>query len=275
MITGDYHLHDLVLRAYAEDRLGDADAWSVEAHLDHCPACRARLTPDEQLAQRIAGFGANLRANLPRQGRIRSGSRWRQVAVLVGAGPAARLGWLGSVAATAGLLVALAASPAPTRSWLLLVAPALPVLGIAASYGLRADPLHELVAATPYAGLRIVLWRCLSVLAATAPVALAAGEVSGIGVPVLWLLPCLALTALTLGLGTLLEIGQAAAAVVAGWAAVVLAPVGREWAGTVLAPVGKAWLVTPQTSLAWAAVTVFGGALAFWRRDRMEIGVRR
>ncbi|MEV6925447.1 zf-HC2 domain-containing protein [Dactylosporangium sp. NPDC051485] len=275
MITGDYHLHELVLQAYAENRLGDADAWSVEAHLDHCPSCRARLVPDEQMGQRIAAFGASLRADLPRQGKVRSGSRWRQVAVLVGAGPAARLGWLGSVAATVGLLVALAAGPAQARSWLLLVTPALPVLGIAASYGLRADPLHELVAATPYAGLRIVLWRCLSVLAATAPVALAAGKVSGIGVPVLWLLPCLALTALTLGLGTLLEIGWAAAVVAAGWAAVVLAPVGRAWAGTVLAPVGKAWLVAPEAGPAWVAVTAFGAALVFWRRDRMEIGVRR
>ncbi|MEU3455211.1 zf-HC2 domain-containing protein [Micromonospora sp. NPDC006766] len=274
MITGDYHLHDLVLRAYAEDRLGDTDAWSVEAHLDHCPACRARLVPDEQMGQRLATFGATLRANLPQQGKVRSGSRWRQVTVLVGAGPAARRGWLGSVAATIGLLVALAAGPAEARSWLLLIAPVLPVLGVAASYGLRADPLHELVGATPYAGLRIVLWRCLSVFAATAPVALAAGKVSGIGVPVLWLLPCLALTALTLGLGTLLEIGRAAAVVAAGWAAMVLAPVGREWTGTVLAPVGKAWLVAPETGLAWAAVTVFGGALMFWRRDRMEIGVR-
>ncbi|MFI6761046.1 zf-HC2 domain-containing protein [Micromonospora sp. NPDC050417] len=264
MTAEDFHIHDLVLRAYAEDRLGDSDSWSVEAHLGRCPSCRARLPLDEPTSQQIAVVGASLRDDLPRQGRLRAGTRWRRITVLVGFGPAARLGWLISVAVTLGLLVALAASPAPSRSWLLLlIAPVLPVLGIAASYGLRTDPLHELVAATPYAGLRIVLWRTVSVLAVTAPVAFVAGTASGIGLPVMWLLPCLALTGLTLGLGTVMEIGRAAAVVVAGWAVVVLAPLG------------EAWMVAPATGTAWVVVTGVGVALTFWRRDRLETGVRR
>ncbi|MEE6260621.1 anti-sigma factor family protein [Plantactinospora sonchi] len=246
------HLDDVVLRAYAEDRLADVDAWSVEAHLDRCPSCRERLPLDEATGRLVAEVGAALRDRLetapplPRpsvRGRIRPGSRWRRNTVLLGAGPAARAGWLGSVAVTLGLVAAVEFGALSIRPWvLLLIAPVLPVLGVASSYGPRTDPLHELVASTPYAGLRIVLWRTLSVLAVAVPVSLVAGAVAGIGVPGLWLLPCLTLTALTLGLGAVVEPYRAAVAVAVGWAVLVLAPVGP-------------WLVAPAAVPGWLAGT--------------------
>lgn len=231
------HLADVVLHAYAEDRLADVDAWSVEAHLDRCPDCRGRLPLDETTGRIVAEVGAALPSRLPmpglagspRQGRIRPGTRWRRSTVLLGAGPAARAGWLGSVAVTLALVAAVATDIVSVKAWvLLLVAPVLPVLGVASSYGRHTDPLHDLVASTPYAGLRIVLWRTLSVLAVAVPVSLAAGAVSGIGVPGLWLLPCLTLTVLTLGLGAVVEPYRAGIGVTVGWAVLVLAPVGGD-----------------------------------------------
>lgn len=45
-MTGE-HVSAQVLAAYAEERLTDGDAESVEAHLDGCDACRASLLPSE------------------------------------------------------------------------------------------------------------------------------------------------------------------------------------------------------------------------------------
>ncbi|MFK3984155.1 zf-HC2 domain-containing protein [Micromonospora sp. NPDC050397] len=260
----DFHLDEVVLRAYQADRLADSDAWSVEAHLTRCVACRDRLTLDEPTGALVAEVAASLRGDLPARGRVRAGTRSRRLLVLVGAGPAARTGWLLSVVITLGLTLALAAYPLLVRPWLLLlIAPVLPVLGIAASYGPSTDPLHELVASSPYGGLRIILWRALSVLTVTVPVALVAGAVTGIGVPAMWLLPCLGLTALTLGLGALMETGRAALLVAVAWVVLVFAPVNH------------AALVEPATGPGWLLVTAVATALLFVRRDRLGRGVPR
>lgn len=170
-MTG-FHVDARVLAAYAEDRLVDVDAWSVEAHLDRCGACRTSIAPDASVALVVEAVAVALGNRLPAQGRVRRATRWRRVRVMVGAGPAARGTWLLSVAVTGVLTAGLAASPTVLPPWLLLlVAPALPVAGTALSYGPRTDPLHELVAGTPQGGLRIVLWRTLTVLVVAAPVA--------------------------------------------------------------------------------------------------------
>ncbi|MEQ4304437.1 zf-HC2 domain-containing protein [Plantactinospora sp. B6F1] len=262
-----FHVTEAALRAYAEDRLADADAWSVEAHLDRCEICRARLPLDEPIGRLVAEVGTALAARLPSQGRTRPGTRWRQVAVLLGAGPAARVGWLGSVVVTLALAVAMEIGPPPARPWiLLLLAPLLPVLGVAVSYGRHADPLHELVAASPYAGLRIILWRTLSVLAVTVPVALLGGAVSRIGTPVLWLLPCLGLTALTLGLGSLIEPTRAGLTVATGWAVLVLLPQGNA---SPVPPIGDGWLVAPAAAPVWTAVIAAAVVLLLARQSRL------
>ncbi|MEN3609913.1 zf-HC2 domain-containing protein [Plantactinospora sp. ZYX-F-223] len=262
-----FHIPEVALRAYAEDRLADADAWSVEAHLDRCETCRARLPLDEPTGRLVAAVGATLAARLPGQGRIRPGTRWRQVAVLLGAGPAARVGWLGSVVTTLALAVAIEIGSLPVRPWiLLLLAPLLPVLGVAVSYGRHTDPLHELVAASPYAGLRIILWRTLSVLAVTVPVAFLTGAVSRIGTPAMWLLPCLGLTGLTLGLGSLIEPARAGLAVAAGWAGLVLVPPGDA---SPVPPVDNGWLVAPAAVPVWLGVIAAAVALLLARQGRL------
>ncbi|MEV7227330.1 anti-sigma factor [Polymorphospora sp. NPDC051019] len=247
-----FHLDDAVLRAYARERLADTDAWSVEAHLDRCATCRSRLPFDVPAA-------ADLLAVLPDQGRVRPGTRWRRSMMLLNAAPAARVAWFVSVAATLGLAVGAAFDPLLIRPWLLLlIAPVLPVLGVAASYGPHTDPLHEMVAASPYGGLRIVLWRTLSVLAVTVPVAVVAGAASGIGVPAMWLLPCLALTGLALGLGSLIAPVRAATLVAGGWALLVLAASG------------PAWLVVPAAGPPWLAVLAAATGLFLVRTTRRE-----
>ena len=53
----------------------------------------------------------------------------------------------------AATLLDLAAGARRTPSWVLLAAPVLPLVGVAASWTRALDPAHELVAGTPAAGL--------------------------------------------------------------------------------------------------------------------------
>ncbi|WP_435124052.1 zf-HC2 domain-containing protein [Micromonospora tulbaghiae] len=255
-MTG-FHLDARVLAAYIEDRLAEVDAWSVEAHLDRCGACRSGIALDAPAAGLVQAVGVAFGSRLPAQGRVRRATRWRRIRVLVGAGPAARGAWLLAVAVTGLLAAAVAVVPAAVPPWLLLlIAPALPVLGTAASYGPQTDPLHELVAGTPHGGLRIILWRTLAVLAVTAPVAVLAGAAAGTGTPGMWLLPCVGLTALTLAFGSLVEPAHAALLVAGLWTVVVLAPMRGV---AVVVSSGPAWLV----------VTAVAGALMYARREHV------
>ncbi|WP_433793501.1 zf-HC2 domain-containing protein [Actinoplanes sp. CA-252034] len=246
-----HHVSDAELLAWTRDRLTEPDVWSLEAHLDECRACRAR----------VPGDPAPPPTALPPQGRVRRATPARRIRMLVGSGPHARAAWISAVAATVGLALVVAAQPvAVVPQWvLLLTAPALPVLGTAMSYGRHTDPLHEMVASTAYGGLRIVLWRTLSVLVVSLPVSVAAGLASGLGVPAVWLLPCVALTALTLALASLTGPAVAATAVGAAWGVLV---VGTRWS-----PEGTTdLLVSTGTTPAWLITTVAAVLLIIVRK---------
>lgn len=256
-MTGE-HVSAQVLAAYAEEQLTDGDAESVEAHLDSCDACRASLPPSEAVQRVVASVALALDGLLSTPGRLRPGTGWRRVRVLVGAAPAVRAAWLLSVLVTGLLILGLAVSPRSLPPWvLLLIAPALPVVGTALSYGPRTDPLHEVVAGTPQGGLRIVLWRTLAVLTVATPVAVLAAVVTGISTPLMWALPGAALTAGTLALGSLIEPTYAAAVVAGVWAVVVLAP-----------PVGGLAVVAASAPV-WLAVTGVAVVVLYARRDRV------
>lgn len=244
-----YHPDGAELRLWADGDLTEPAAWSVEAHLEGCGRCRSRV-PADGLPEPLA--------DLPVQGRIRAPTVGRRIRLLIGAGPQARAAWFSAVAVTV-LLTVLAARPGamvPHRL-LLMVAPVLPVLGTAASYGPRTDPLDELVGSTAYGGLRIVLWRTSSVLAASLPVAAAGGLVTGLGTPVVWLLPACALTVMTLAVAAVTGPAAAAAVIGAGWVLLV--------GGT-----GGAQLVTGGTTPAWLMVIAAAALAVMVRRPGRE-----
>lgn len=145
---------------------------------------------------------------------------------------------------------------------LLLIAPALPVLGTAVCYGWHADPLHELVASTPFGGLRILLWRTASVLVTSVPVTIVAGVASGLGTPVVWLLPSFALTAVTLALAARIEAARAAATVGTVWAVLVFGATAGDATGDTL--------VRAATGPVWGAVTAIAVVLVVARGSRQE-----
>ncbi|MEU6709500.1 zf-HC2 domain-containing protein [Streptomyces wuyuanensis] len=201
--------------------------WALEAHLEDCRLCRDRLS---------AAVTARAPATAALVDTVWSGLEPRLGACPVprgrrrGAGPSkwltpAMAPWLAmvvSVTLIALLLDLLGTGPGEV-SLVLLLAPVLPVLGVAASWSRGLDPAYELTASVPRAGLDLVLRRTASVLAVVVPALLGAGWASGV-TAAQWLLPCLAFTSTTLALGGFLGVTRAAVVLAAVWAAVVLAP---------------------------------------------------
>lgn len=255
------HASTRMIDGYAR---GDADlaadeVWALEAHLEACRGCRDRLsaavaTRAPAVAALVGTVWSGLEpqlaatARMPRR-RHRSArlSSWLTPTMVP---------WLAMVLSVTvlALLLDLAGTGTGTGtgtgfvsgfgsgsdsgsdsgsgsgsgdvSLVLLLAPVLPVLGVAASWSRALDPAYELTASVPGAGLPLVLRRTAAVLAVVVPALLVAGWVTGVpGVTAAqWLLPCLAFTSTTLALGGVVGVTRAAASLVAVWAAVVVAP---------------------------------------------------
>jgi hypothetical protein len=140
----------------------------------------------------------------------RSAHRARQwsfflVRALWAAGPAVRGAWLPAVSLVAlgALGLSHAGGADAALPLLLALAPLAPVAGVALSYGVHADPLHEIAAATPSGGLRLILTRTAAVLAVSLPLLTLTGlllPAAGAPGAAAWLLPGLALTLASLTL---------------------------------------------------------------------------
>jgi hypothetical protein len=156
----------------------------------------------------------------------------------------------------------------------LLLAPLLPVTGVAAAYGPGIDPTHELALAAPMSGFRLLLLRATAVLAGTTALA----AVAAVALPPLgwlaaaWLLPALGLTLASLALATAMHPTAAAGAVAGAWVGAVLA---TQWAAVrhlrepLNGPVGSV-LFHPIGQLAILAVAVLAALLIARRHDRFD-----
>lgn len=200
--------------------------------------------------------------------------------LLWAAGPALRGSWAVGVLLVAfgALLLAHGTGLAgDARPLLLAVAPALPPLGVALSYGAASDPLHEITAATPAGGLRLLLTRTAAVLLLSLPLMTAAGALlpaaSGVPGAAAWLLPGLALTTGALALGSFIGCRRAASLLAGGWLAVAFLP------PLLSAPGRTGGLPLPlhatgaAAQAGWTLAALLCAALVVMRRasfDRME-----
>lgn len=239
--------------------------WALEHHLETCAACRDRLTAAVQrrdpavvslLIQVHNGLSSEVdrAAQMPAR-RRRLGARAARWAT------PALLPWLvmtaAAVLAAMGFDLAARAGGAPLPSLVLLIAPVVPLLGVAAAWSRRADPAHELVAAAPIAGLYLVLRRTVGVLAVVMPVLTIAGLLVGAS-PARWLLPCLAFTVAALALGQVVGLPRAAALLAALWAAAVVAPS--------LITATPSGVLREASQPGWAAAAVLATAVLLLRR---------
>ncbi|MFI8230851.1 zf-HC2 domain-containing protein [Streptomyces sp. NPDC085900] len=240
--AGAGHASARIIDGYARGGtvLAADEVWAVEGHLESCRECRDRLS--DAVAARVPGVGAlvdsvwsvlepqvAVTAPMPHRrrwsGRL---SRWMTptmvpwLAVVMGVTLLALL--LDLLDGGSGAISNIGTGTGTSRvSVVLLLAPVLPVLGVAASWSRALDPAYELTASAPRAGLYLVLRRTASVLAVVVPALLIGGWVTGVMVAQ-WLLPCLAFTATTLALGGVVGVTRAAVALAVVWAVLVLAP---------------------------------------------------
>jgi hypothetical protein len=186
---------------------------------------------------------------------------------LVVATPALRRSWYlaTAVAILIGLALTDAARPREGLFALLLLAPLVPVLGVALAYGPEADPAHEIALATPMRGLRLVATRAAAVLVFSTTWLLVASVLAPGWQPMAfaWLLPALGLTTATVALMTVLAPRRAAAVSAVVWV------VGVTWVRAAAADPLAAFGAVGQTMM--VLVTIGALAVAVARRDRFDL----
>ncbi len=269
-----WHIPDEVLVAYVGEWADAPEAWSAEAHLVLCPACRRRLSElvdVSPLAGVLATSQADLAAVLPGSGRgfvatrpahlvSRSLGRWPWLVAVV----VATLAALG--------LTQLVAMVHPDRTAVPLtwaLAPIVPLAGVALTFTRRSDPWAEVVLSTPKQGLALVLWRSAAVLVAAAPLTLAVGQVPGVDTggrftsAGMSLVAMLALTLLALALGTHTGVEVAALLVAGGWSVLTIFPM-------LLAAPAWGAVLSPGALPVWGAVIVASAGLVVARRVAFE-----
>ncbi|GAA4543408.1 zf-HC2 domain-containing protein [Amycolatopsis samaneae] len=252
----------LITRYVRGEDLADDVVWALESHLETCAACRGALaevdTPGTLSA--LESVWTRLEPELAQTAPApRRRAAWLRTWVTP-----VMLPWL-----LMALLVIVAAV-AMDRMWrgdggisfVRLCAPVLPVLGVAAAWTRGVDPAYELIAATPKAGLYLVLRRTTAVLAVVFPLLLIAQWLTGSAIA-MTLLPGLAFTSGTLALGGIIGMARAAYTLIGLWAAIVVLPtVAFQREASLL---GEQWVPLWATVLAVTAVIVVLRRGAFTR----------
>jgi len=232
-VTPDWHAEPVALRHYVAGRIDEAGAASIEAHIPSCWRCRRSvatligLGPMAAPLSRIWG-GIEERTDPVRRGAIerlvvRVGLP-EHIARLLAATRSLRLSWFAAMSIALGFAALAAHGSTDGLLLFLIVAPLVPLAGVAAAYGPGVDPAYEVGLAAPMRSFRLLLIRSVAVLAASITLAAAAA----LTLPHLdwaaaaWLVPSLALTLVTLALSTYVSSLRAAVGVAGGWVAAVL-----------------------------------------------------
>ena len=186
---------------------------------------------------------------------------------LVTATPALRRSWFVSI----GIALFFAVTAASNNegvgvdriSVFLTLAPLLPLLGVALAFGRDVDPTHELVVAAPRDTFQVFLIRAVTVLTASSIVLL----LSSLALPaggayrVAWLLPAVAITAISMALSARFDGRRVAAIVASAWIATVVIVVAASSVAAMFGPI-----------LQVASTVVIAGA-GYWLiagRERLE-----
>jgi hypothetical protein len=263
MTTDDIGTHaspDLLARYAAGDDTIPPDAlWAVEAHLETCGGCREQLVGAPAVTALVDRVRLDLDAGIARSprrpARRRLAGRTIRWVIPTVLRYAAMTAAITAVAVGFDLVSRLLGGQVP--SLVLLFAPVAPLLGVGAVWARGADPAYEIVAATPRAGLYLVLRRTLAVLLFVLPMLTVAGLAVGAS-PARWLLPALAFTVGAIALGEVIGVARAATGLALLWAAAVVTPSLL----TAEPPV----VLEPESRPGWVAVTAVVAAVLVIRR---------
>lgn len=229
MSTQTWHADRQLLEAYVRGALDAVGGASVEQHLTRCTDCRAAIRPlVDQHALERAWHGINDAVSspplpLPIRLARRVGVR-EPTAVLLAATASLRTSWVASsLVALAFATLAVGLAGEYTLAPFLLVAPMVPVVGVAAAYGPQHDPLETLVVTAPYGRTRLIMLRTLAVLVSVLPAAVVLGLFlpGPVWLAVAWLGPALTMVPVLLALASFVGPRNAAAAVAIAWSGAV------------------------------------------------------
>ncbi|MFI0714237.1 zf-HC2 domain-containing protein [Streptomyces inhibens] len=203
--------------------------WALEAHLETCAPCRSHLGASVATeAPDIAALLDTVQAGLEPQldAAVRAPSRRHRLKWVSAWLTPAMAPWLAVIVLVTLMALLLDAASSPTLfgdvSPLLLIAPVLPLCGVAASWSRGLDPTHELTASTARAGLPLLLRRTTAVLVVVLPGLLVGGWLTGTVTAAQWLLPSLAFTSTALALGSVVGVTRAATGLAVAWGVVVV-----------------------------------------------------
>lgn len=225
------HVEHDWLELYARGELDQARSFSVEAHLPACAGCRAAVASLVDARRMARTWDAiDLAIDAPRRTPaerllVRAGVS-EPTARLLAVTPSLRLSWLAAIAVVLAVAVVVAGVRGAEGVMLfLLIAPLMPLSGVAAAYGPLVDPAYEVGLAAPLGSLRLLLLRTVAVVSVSTLLAL----VGALALPGLdwtaaaWLLPSLGLTLAGLGLATSVGPVVASSLVAVTWVFVVVA----------------------------------------------------
>jgi hypothetical protein len=270
-----WHAAPEILARFATtpEAVDDVTASSIEAHLLACDECRRTVAAAADPTAVAAEWdGIVDRIDRPRPAlaeRVLARFVPDHVARIVAATPALRLSWLAAVAVVVGAVVAVARQTGNDTPFLLL-APLVPLAGVAVSFGPAPDPAGETALATPLHGAGLVLRRTAAVLA-TSAIVLVAGSLALPGLELRdagWVLPAVGLTAGALAFSTWLAPTTAAALAAAAWLATVQTTVVADHVGR---SVAEGPLFGPPGQLTFAVMAAIALAALRTRRARLSM----
>jgi len=275
--TSGWHADRALLDRYLRGEAGGALGSSVEAHLLRCETCRRRMqhlvdpAPLDLVWARLEDSLQSPRPRLLERLVHRVGVS-DEDALLLAAAPSLRAGWLWGTAVALVFAALAAAEGGPHgASFFLVVAPLVPVAGVAVSYGPDIDEAFEPTLAAPYPSSRLLLLRALATLLTSIPLA----ALGGLLLPshgwsdwtaATWLLPAVAGVTLTLAGATWVGTTRAGAAVAVGWLFVVAATSASPGTTT-----GPASLLAAAALPVYAAVTVAAAVVFQARSGRLAL----
>jgi Putative zinc-finger len=271
----DWHVSDRDLGAWIDGTASPIGAASVEQHLVGCDRCQSAVGEFVQAAPLNAvWYSIRSRIETPRLNLVgrclaRLGMPERN-AMLISTAPSLSSAWLTGVVLALAFAV-LAANSAGTRGIViyLLIAPLAPLVGIAAAFGARSDPLFELTVASPYSKFRLLLWRSAAVLATTIPITLMAAIPlhAPWWIGAAWLLPAASLVALALASPGGLDPQSTSTAAAVGWIAVNLLAVRSGQPLAAISPHALVVCAAIGTIATASLIVTGGGESSEWRHS--------
>jgi class 3 adenylate cyclase len=189
------------------------------------------------------------------------------VARLLAATPSLRVSWFGATVVALGFSI-LAAYGKQDPLMFLMVAPLLPLAGVAAAFGPHVDPTYEIGLSCPVRTSRLLLIRATAVLVATSILA----GLASLALPRLdwtataWVLPSLGLTIAALALATVMRPLWAVGTVASLWVSAVVA-------SEIASSVPDAAFRGPG-QVAFFVVVVAGAPLFARRREHLDMELR-